>query len=276
MRVRPASTVTKGDGESIGGILRAARESRNVDISEAAAAMKLTPTLLGRIESDDTGSIPTVYLRGYIRSYANMLGIDSEPLLSLLSTPDLENIRETARERIIVSRARGWRKVKYMSMVAALVMVALSASYVYRQKIFQNEEMIAENVLLPAVADENAAAASAEDAPKDDAAYEKGEDTPAWKILSHYVPPADDASAEVAANTMELLLSGDCWIEVKDANGTPLLTKMGYAGERVQLSGELPLSILLGDATVAKLWFAGEPVDLEQHTRGAIARLYLP
>ena len=276
--MRPASTVSREGGESIGSILRAARERRNVEISEAAAAMKLTPSLLDRIENDDTGSIPAVYLRGYIRSYANMLGIDSEPLLSLLSVPELEDIKETARERTIISRTRGWRKVKYLSIIAALAMVALSASYVYRQRMFQNEEIMAESVLLPEVADEDDALA-AEAMPEDDAAHE--EDIPAWKRLTQYVTGADQAeapgaSAEVAANAMELLLSGDCWIEVKDATGAPLLTKMGYAGERIQLSGELPLSILLGNATAVSLWFAGEPVDLEQHTRGAVARLYLP
>ena len=87
--------------------------------------------------------------------------------------------------------------------------------------------------------------------------------------------PAEQAGGE-SGEMLELLLSGDCWIEIKDGDGSPLLTKMGSAGERLQLGGKLPLSILLGDASVVSLWFEGDAIDLEPYTRGAVARLYLP
>ncbi len=63
-----------------GDILRYEREKQGLSVEQAADLSKMKPSVLEAIENGETGSIPSVYLRGYIRNYAHCLGVDSEQL----------------------------------------------------------------------------------------------------------------------------------------------------------------------------------------------------
>ncbi len=78
----PVDETTTGDVRDPGATLRAAREATGLSVPEIAARLKLTVRLIEAIEANDRRRFPpTVYLRGYVRNYARLLGLDPEPLI---------------------------------------------------------------------------------------------------------------------------------------------------------------------------------------------------
>lgn len=68
--------------ESIGQILKAARERRQISIADLVAATKMTSAFVKAIEADDFPAlVAPVYARGFIKLYAGCVGLDPMPLL---------------------------------------------------------------------------------------------------------------------------------------------------------------------------------------------------
>lgn len=70
------------DTDSFGSCLRRAREKRQLTLKDVAGATKIPRTTLELIEAGNLDELPAdVFVRGFIRSYARMVGTDeAEPL----------------------------------------------------------------------------------------------------------------------------------------------------------------------------------------------------
>jgi cytoskeletal protein RodZ len=70
------------DTDSFGSCLRRARERRKLSLKEVAGATKIPRTTLELIEAGNLDELPAdVFVRGFIRSYARLVGTDAdEPL----------------------------------------------------------------------------------------------------------------------------------------------------------------------------------------------------
>ncbi|MBN8430822.1 DUF4115 domain-containing protein [Microbulbifer salipaludis] len=72
-----------------------------------------------------------------------------------------------------------------------------------------------------------------------------------------------EAQAAIPAQTSALALSfsEESWVEVTDAAGNKLLATLQAAGSEVELKGEAPFSLMLGNAAATTVRYAGEVVD---------------
>ncbi|GIW18523.1 MAG: hypothetical protein KatS3mg064_1680 [Tepidiforma sp.] len=69
----------------IGDTLREARERRGLSIEQAAQETRISPRFLEALEAEEFDVLPApVYVRGFLRSYANYLKLDPQPLLDQL------------------------------------------------------------------------------------------------------------------------------------------------------------------------------------------------
>jgi len=85
------------------------------------------------------------------------------------------------------------------------------------------------------------------------------------------------APAVVAAADNALLRAAqDTWVQVTDASGQTLTSRLIPAGETVEFAGKLPLKLRIGNARGTELHFRGQKVDLAASTRDNIATLSLP
>jgi cytoskeleton protein RodZ len=67
---------------AIGQSLRDARTARNLSLEQAAQDTRISIRFLEALEEEDFTALPApVYVRGFLRSYANYLGIDPQPLV---------------------------------------------------------------------------------------------------------------------------------------------------------------------------------------------------
>jgi cytoskeleton protein RodZ len=63
----------------IGHLLERARRRQGVSLEEAEKATRIRKDFLQRLESDDHSAMPEpIYVRGFVKAYANYLGLDGD------------------------------------------------------------------------------------------------------------------------------------------------------------------------------------------------------
>lgn len=88
---------TPNSGAKIGPILEKARKERGLTLEEAEHATKIRKRYLSGLEREDYGVLPdAVYARGFLKTYANYLGLDGEELARAL-----RDRRRPRRERSV-------------------------------------------------------------------------------------------------------------------------------------------------------------------------------
>ena len=71
---------------SIGAQLAAARKARNLDIDRVARELKLDAAVIEALENDDSAALPAaIFVKGYLRSYARLVGLPEHRLLNSFS-----------------------------------------------------------------------------------------------------------------------------------------------------------------------------------------------
>src|ERR1043165_2839591 len=106
---------------SVGERLRHAREQAGLTLSDVAARTKIQRWILEDIERDGLSRVPGgVFVRGYLTSFARVVGIDAEPLWA-----DYRAATQTVEPAPVVERAEvpivsRWTIVR----VAAIVLIA--------------------------------------------------------------------------------------------------------------------------------------------------------
>jgi len=70
-----------------------------------------------------------------------------------------------------------------------------------------------------------------------------------------------------------LAFDGDSWVDVRDANGKSVFSRLNQAGSVQEVQGAAPFSITIGNAPQVKLTWKGRPVDLTPYIKGDVARL---
>lgn len=72
---------------------------------------------------------------------------------------------------------------------------------------------------------------------------------------------------------VRLRFSGDCWVEIRDAEGRGVVSDLAREGQTLEVQGQGPFRLLLGYAHVVQLAYNGEEVALAPHIRNDIASL---
>ena len=109
----------------------------------------------------------------------------------------------------------------------------------------------------------------------------------ASEVLTHAVtqpttvlPSPAPSAVAVAAPTVgvapvRMVLTDNSWIEVVDASGSKLFSRIARAGEAVELQGLAPFRLRIGNASAVQVSFKGQPVPLTDVTRNNTARVEL-
>ncbi len=63
---------------ALGELLREERKKRSLSVEDVASHLKMSPRLIRDIEAGNESALPPVYVRGFIKSYAKFLNIDTD------------------------------------------------------------------------------------------------------------------------------------------------------------------------------------------------------
>ena len=285
----PASGVAAA-AATAGGLLRQARQAQGLHIAALAAAIKVTPRKLELLESDQFDQLPdATFTRALALTVCRTLKVDAGPVLALMPPPRGHRLEEISEGLNTPFRERPGRLVpgEWVSLsspllwiaalfvLAALVVYFMPASWVPAAR----ERLAAETrAAVPAVANEAASAIVA--AAPASAAASTGVEAVAAPAAA---PAASSSVAELPANVFEAAAAGvlqlhaneRSWVEVTDARGKSLISRLVEAGEDVGLDGVMPLKVRIGNAGATKVVFRGQPLELGAFTRDNVARLEL-
>ncbi|MEQ1683011.1 MAG: helix-turn-helix domain-containing protein [Burkholderiaceae bacterium] len=273
-----------------GGLLRQARQAQGLHIAALAAAIKVTPRKLELLESDQFDQLPdATFTRALAQTVCRTLKVDAGPVLALMPPPRghrLEEISEGLntpfRERPGRLEPGDWISfasplvwVAGLLVLAALAVYFMPASWVPAARERLSAEVGAKT---PGTVTEAASAAVVTAPAASLAAVVEASPLP---VVAD--PAASAGAAEMPANLAEAPPAGvlqvhadeRTWVEVTDARGRSLISRLVEAGEDVGLDGVMPLKVRIGNAGATKVVFRGQPLELAAFTRDNVARLEL-
>lgn len=249
---------------------------------------------------DAVGS--SAYVTGYARAYARAIGTPPDPIVAAFEAAlARQKQRELDLESAPVSRSVDWPdhrgKLWLASMATAVMMgVVLTLLLLYRlggadggaSEAGRTETPPAPvtspaprerapsmpRAVEPLSAEPNGSAEPPPNAgplsapePRPEAAPQitsgPQESAPREQIRPAPTPTPRPVPTEPRVEqVLEMSFTHECWVEVHDANGERILARLAQSGDNLQLRGQAPFEVLLGDARAANLSLDGEPITL--------------
>ncbi|MEL1264346.1 helix-turn-helix domain-containing protein [Pseudoxanthomonas putridarboris] len=245
----------QGCGES----LRAARERAGMSLQDVSQRLKMPSRVLQALEAGQWEQLGgAVFVRGQLRSYARLVGIDVEPFLQqaaigpvqpaeLVShsyTPRFQHFFESAKRRAVY--------------VVLTVVIVTPVWMGLRPQLGKSPANTTAS--LDVVPAETAGPAQTHGRP----AATRSQATPYVASMAP-IPRA-------AAPWLSLRFKGDSWVEVNAPDGRKVEHALIKSGEeRRYARGEVG-RVKLGDATAVEVQHAGSTVDLAPYQRANVAR----
>jgi cytoskeleton protein RodZ len=278
---------------SLGQTLKTLRETQNLTLADIASRLRLDPRVIAAIESNDHQALPTaLYVRGYLRGYARILGTDPEHLVGLYNEeapsvpPDiLPDISRPAQIRSDDAPVRAATAAVVVGLIVLLV--------AWWQTTYPPAAPPAPK---PALAATPVATAQKPAAPQSQLPY-------SYTVVTHptsayfRAPDVEEGGDEVHTNSgiaaatesttptpatasggpdrINFHVTSDSWLEVADRSGDRIYMDFIHGGESLTLTGQAPFSVVLGYAIGATLEFNGQPFDPAPYTRAGVARFSL-
>lgn len=274
---------------SVGQVLRDARESQGVTLENAAIRLHLMQRQIEAMETDDFGSLgQPVFARGFVRNYARLLGLAPEPLLARMEGAPAEPAVVTHPAAIL---PHSWVTSPWVILLLLGLLLAVAvpvAMYWWLNSGTEEEQSRpAPGVQSRPVPAPAAPAAAPAPAPAPAAAL-PAVTPPALPVapVKPVVPettPAEPAEAgapaapatPAASGALHLEFGAEAWVEIKDAGGQMLLRKLNPAGSSVDIKGQPPFDMVVGNAAQAKMTYNGRPIDLTPYIDATVARFTL-
>ncbi|MDD5241432.1 MAG: DUF4115 domain-containing protein [Sulfuricella sp.] len=281
-----------------GKALAEARERSGLTVADVARQLRLSTRQIEALEANDHASLPgDTFLRGFIRNYAKLLQIDSEPLLGSYQWAQPQT------QPIAVPRGRvefGGRR-RFMSfggnssqmplpkfaIVIGVAVLALSwGAYELLQGRPANLETSVKSgsettmaLSLPQSHPQNNEETPHE-APVEnqDAQPKVSSPAPAKEVVPSVTVPSAPIIATVGdagGQRLQFVFDGDSWVEVKDKGGKVIFYQLNPKGSQQLVRGTPPFSLVVGNAAHVKLSYNDKPVDLAPHIKVDVARLTL-
>jgi cytoskeleton protein RodZ len=74
---------------------------------------------------------------------------------------------------------------------------------------------------------------------------------------------------------IRLEFDSESWVEIKEKDGTTLISQLMPGGSRRTVVGHPPFSVVIGNAAAVRLTYNENPVDLQPYVKIEVARLTL-
>lgn len=264
------------DGPTIGGTLRTTREARGLSIQDAANRLRLMNRQIVAMETNDFASLgQPVFVRGFVRNYARLLGLDPKAILEIVGGENVQPLEVTPSSSVVLPGAwftSGWLITGLLALLA-LVIIPIGL-YAWLSSDAEEITPAAIRTAPPAVPYITPAAAPVTPAIQPASPESDRADSLAEKPET--LPPVAPATPQVAANNeMNFEFGEDAWVDVRDGTGQILHRHMNGKGTTLALGGQPPFTLVLGNAASIRMTYKGRPVDLAPYIDGNVARFSL-
>jgi cytoskeleton protein RodZ len=260
-----------------GSLLAAARKQQNKTVKEIAHELNLSVTQIRTIELDQSEGLPEpTYVRGYIRSYARLLGLNVDEVLDHYLNPNWQKgTRLDDMPRGIgnayESDPRGFLTTGKVIAIVALVVLggflwftgqlnSLAGKQAASLVVSAYTAQSLTSVDSPAELDKVTGDVSADDQ------TEIGDEVNGDVAVSDAVP---------VENKLRLSFTDSCWVDIRDGDGNRLAYKSYAEGEELTVLASTSMSVFLGNAKAVAATFNDTAYDISQYREGVFARFTL-
>ena len=268
--IHESSANIQGDARGCGDRLREARAAAGLSVQEVASRLRMPVHVVEALEEGRWQVIgASVFVRGQLRSYARLLGVDVEPLLEAQVAPaapvNLVSHAHTPRYQRLMESAG--RRVVYVVITAAIavpVWLATRSHFNDAPPTTASLDAVPAEVVSPV---QPLPAAQSASTPATSVAAEADSGAPYMASLA----PVNRAP-QAAAGKLLFDFSGESWMQVTAQDGSTLEQGLMRAGDSRSFDAASVGRVVLGNASVVRVQQAGSIVDTTPYQRANVAR----
>ncbi len=258
---------------TVGQALRDAREAQGLSLDDVAARLRLMHRQIEAMEADDFQSLgQPVFARGFVRNYARLLGLDPDALLGRMEGAPAEpaTVAHVEPPPPRSALASPWL---ILLLVGVLLVVAVPVGlYLWLNSGVEEVPVAAQARVVqprpqPVAPPPPVVAEPAVEAPAEPA---EAIETPAAEAET--APPAEPVAV---SGLIRLEFGAEAWTEIKDASGRVLHRKLDQPGSSIEVRGQPPFEMVIGNAAQARMTYNGRPIDLKPFIDVTVARFTL-
>lgn len=294
--------------QSVGLQLRTARLARGLTANDVAKALKLSLRQVDALEADDWASLPcNTIIRGFVRNYARLCGLDSDLLmaeLDRLTMPQGAELEMSVGTPVSLSADDKVDRRDFVRVLSGLIVLLLAVSVYFflPQELWLSTvsalKSATQSAAVRPVAKDNVVAAEPEAAPEPiaaptaaaspasvattaDTAPAAAATVPAATVGAAPGSPSGVAVAPAAtpvvagAKILKFSFDQPSWVEVRDGSGKVVFSKKNEAGSEREVEGVPPFAVIIGNAGHVTLLYKGKNVDLSRRSKDDVVRLTL-
>ncbi len=255
-----------------GSMLATARKQQQKTIEEIVKELNLSVTQVKLIELDQTEGLPEpTYVRGYIRGYAKLLGLNPDEVLQNYLNPNWQqttNLNDIPRGIGDTTQESDGGFFTPAKAIFLLIILGALAYFWYT------------GALSDADSSTPAPSANSQLANEDDlvAVSPPLTSSPGTTSSAEQSSELSGSSVETVAegakieNQLAISFRDTSWVDIRDDNETRLAYKSYAAGELLDVRSELPLRVFIGNAEGVSIEYNGEPFDVSEHREGVYAK----
>lgn len=267
---------TVSDLETVAGCgtrLRQAREAAGLTLEDVGQRLRMPVQVVRSLEQEQWQKLGApVFVRGQLRSYARLLGVDVSELLEQAQVgpvvpPTLVSHTHTPRARRIAENLG--RRALYVGIAAVLAVPVWFATRGHFDGTAPSPNTASLDVIPAAVPVTPAGPGSAAAAPAEVAAAPVTKPTATPYVAS--LAPVPRAAPAAAAN-LDMQFSGDSWVDIAGPDGGSVEKALIKAGETRSFTPGQVARVTLGNASAVQVQQNGAIVDLTPYQRANVAR----
>ena len=252
--------------------LKSSREKLNISTKEVADDLRLDQKIIDDIDNGNFKNFKNyVFLKGYLKNYANFLGVH-------LELPEIKKNKKIA-ENDIGEKINNTFYSKYFLTAIVLISFFFLVFIVQNESknLIQDKESLREtnnNVLNEKIESNKI------NQDQEFVIQKKSENTEEIKLLdttdktnleNNNIPSNNDTNVDSSSITdildstdkLIIIYSGDSWTEIIDSYGNIVFFDLVKDGDTIRLNIKAPFEILLGNATVVDITYNNKVINTQ-------------
>jgi cytoskeleton protein RodZ len=265
--------------ESMGALLRRERERQGLIVQKVAEDLHLDKVIIEALEDDSyERSVPSVYAKGHLRKYTQLLGLAVEDGGAAVSAhastqPLTAPVRPGPRVMRIAPRVKKlpWTRISVGLGIVLVLLLFWWSPWKHRVTIQAATPLVTLPTEIPSAALEPAPAPALPTGPAAPTTVPAAAPAPTPAIT----PPADvQADAPVAGRVrLHLTFSAASWADVRDSSGRRMFVGHGYPNTGKNLTGKAPFHVYIGHVSGVHVEVNGREIAIDPSLiKGDIAR----
>ena len=264
-----------------GSRLERQRELAGLTEQQVAEQLNLDAAAVTALERDDySGLGASVFVRGHLKRYAALLGLDEDEILGAYerSRAHLSQPTLVPKSRSEMMPDRGPPKWPWLLGGVLLVLLAAAGAAYVSEYGVRLPEWSANGAGTPAPVSatprQQAEAGGASAVPQSTSPATARPAESGAAVIGAVDPGATPAAVPAGQVALQLRFAADSWVEIYDGSGKAVLYDLGKAGTERVATGVAPLSVTIGNAPAVTVRVNGRGITLPAPPAGQTVGRY--